>query len=60
MKFGPITEKLEEIQVNGQACVPGTDCLRDCAHDKWKGSSNKYTKGCYIGTVYDAHWSKCR
>ena len=59
VKFGPIEEKMTEVDVEGQACETTYDCLHDCSREAWSGNSSSYTKGCYIRTWKDAHWSAC-
>ena len=57
--FGPIEEKMTEVDVEGQACKPSYSCLHDCKREGWTGNSSSYKKGCYIKRWTDAHWATC-
>lgn len=51
LKFGPISEKMEGVVVEGQY-APGCAC--DCTETAWKSSASSSKKGCYTVKVYTA------
>ncbi|MBC5746182.1 hypothetical protein FMM74_022270 [Lachnospiraceae bacterium MD308] len=58
VKFGPIKEKMTEVNVEGQASSPSYSCLHDCRQKSWTGNSSSHTKGCRIKYWTNAHWSQ--
>ncbi len=54
LSFGPIKEKIENVEVMGQGC------LNDCQRSYWEGSNSVWhllTNECTKEVHYDAHWS---
>lgn len=60
LKFAPISKKMLNVEVTGQACKPEGNCLTDCERKVWEGNSSSSISGCKKVTLTDSHWSQCR
>ncbi len=54
LKFGPIEEKLESVNVEGQS---SWTCLHDCERYYYSGNSSSSPVGCTVQSNVDAYKS---